>query len=114
MTTKKEIPTHWNDKPEWFKENDWLIENQEHKFVKRLGNVIHGIQMDINIKGPNDEPMDATKACFMGDEAADANKFQYSEALREMNTLTGDDLQKAEKVLSEFKTEFEVYLPTLE
>lgn len=113
MPVKKEIPSYWKDKPEWFRSNEWLIENQEHVFVKRLGNVIHGIQMDMNIKKKDDTPMKATADCLMGDIAVNAQKFQFKEALKEMKTLTGDDFKQAEMVLEKFNKEFVEYLPSL-
>ena len=114
QTESKKMPSYWKDKPEWFKENGWLIENQDQLFVKRLGNAMSQIQMDINIQASGDAPMSATKSCFMGDESAEATRFQYAEATKQIETFTGDDLENAEKVMGKFKEAFKDYLPFLE
>lgn len=111
--TKKAVPAYWAGKPDWFKNNDWLIENQEHLFVKRLGNTIGQISMDKNIKSPKEKPMEATKGCLMGDIASDGTRFQYKETLRELAMLTGADRTEGDKVMEEFNKEFAEYLPFL-
>ena len=110
---QKAAPSHWSDMPEWFVNNQWLIENQEHVFVKRLSNTTHMISSDKNIGSFDDKPMQATQRCLMGDIASDGTKFQYKETLKELNVLTGTDRTEADKAMEEFNKEFEEYLPFL-
>ena len=113
-SSRKEAPEYWAKLPQWFKENNWLIQNQEHLFVRRIGNALAQIMGDISVKRKGDAPMDATRSFLSGDDAANATKFQYAEALKEMKTLTGGDLKKAQEVLQKFKDEFSEYMPHLE
>lgn len=111
---KLTAPEFWSNKPEWFKNNEWMIQNQEHLFVKRLGNTIYQLQSDKKIKRPDQKPMEAVQSCFMGDIAANGTKFQFNETIKQLNTLTGDDLIKAKEMMDCFKNDFKDYLPFLE
>jgi len=95
--------------PSWFNES-WLGENKENIFVKRLRNTVSAIEMDKNIGGPNKKPMQATRECLMGDVAADATKFQYAEALKELEKLTGDDKIAATEAVERVKAEYADYM----
>ncbi len=110
---KRTVPGYWTGLPDWFIGNDWLIENQEHLFVRRLGNTISQINQDKNIISDQEKPMQATMNCLMGDIASSGTKFQYQETLKELNALTGNDRVEANKIMEEFKKNFEEYLPFL-
>ena len=114
MQTVKQAPEHWSKMPIWFKENEWLIENQEHIFVQRLCGTIAQIKGDMSERGLSDKPMDATKRFLGGEEATEATQFQYSETIKEVNKLVGVELKKAEELLLKFKEEFSEYIPFLE
>ena len=105
------IPKWWSNLPEWFKKNDWLVQNQDTLFVKRLLNVISDIQTDKTIKSPSDKPMKATRKCLMGNISIDATKFQYSEALKQLESLSTSDRNFADEVMEKFKIENQDYLP---
>lgn len=98
--------------PNWFNES-WLDANKESIFVKRLRNTVYAIEMDKNISGKNKKPMQATIECLMGDVAADATKFQYAEALKEMEKLTGDDKIAAADAVERVKAEYAEYMDFL-
>ena len=102
-----------SDRPDWFKSNSWLVQNQKTSFVLRLSNVIHQLQADRGIKKPDDEPMDATRGCFMGEIAVEGTLFQYKHMIIELNKLTGDDALRAKEAMESFENDFKDYLPFL-
>jgi hypothetical protein len=105
------IPSYWAKYPEWFKNSEWAINHQKTEFVMRLGNVICQIKMDSSERRNGDLPMQATRRFLSGDDAANATKHQYTEAVKLLSEFDAKDLSEATLLKQKFEEEFAEYLP---
>lgn len=105
---KKIAPASWYTMPNWFSENQWLIENQEHRFVKSLANLIIEIHVNMKMRKPS-----FLKSKNGSKPYLHVLKSYFEEALKSSQSFTGNDYEVAKEVIAKVKANFDNHMPFL-